>query len=56
MHFCRLQTANFEGFPAKKAHLVTGKAQKVVDWPDLDAETVEKVRRKINTGWTIHPE
>jgi hypothetical protein len=51
-----LQTANFEGLPEEKAHLVTGKAQKVAAWPDLDAETVEKARRKINTGRTIHPE
>ena len=39
---------------AEKAHLVTNKASKVVDWPDLDAETMEKVRKKINTGWSIH--
>lgn len=36
---------------AEKAHLVTDKARKVVDWPDLDDETLNKVRRKINTGW-----
>ena len=39
---------------AEKAHLVTDKAQKVNDWPHLDAETMREVRRKINTGWTIH--
>ena len=39
---------------AEKAHLVTNKASRVVDWPDLDAETMEKVRKKINTGWSIH--
>jgi len=38
-------------FCAEKAHLVTKKAQKVTDWPDLDGETMEKVRRKIDTGW-----
>ena len=38
---------------AEKAHLVTDKAQKVNDWPDLEGETKEKVFRKINTGW-IH--
>jgi len=36
---------------AEKAHLVTDKAQKVVDWPELDGETMQKVRRKISTGW-----
>ena len=39
---------------AEKAHLVANKASTVVDWPDLDAETVEKVKKKINTGWNIH--
>ena len=26
----------------------------VTDWPDLDAETVKTVKRKIDTGWNIH--
>ena len=39
---------------AEKAHMVTEKAQKVVDWPQLDAETMKEVRRKIDTGWTVH--
>lgn len=39
---------------AEKAHFVTDKAQKVNDWPHLDAETMKEVRRKIDTGWTIH--
>lgn len=39
---------------AEKAHMVTEKAQKVVDWPHLDDETMKKVHKKINTGWTIH--
>ena len=39
---------------AEKAHLVTDKAQKVTDWPALDPETLQKVHRKINTGWNIH--
>lgn len=38
---------------AEKAHLVTHHAQKVTDWPHLNPETMKKVRRKINTGWTI---
>ena len=35
---------------AEKAHLVTKKATKVNDWPDLNADTMEKVKDKINTG------
>ena len=41
---------------AEKAHLVTDKAQRITDWPDLDKDTLEKVHRKTNTGWTIHLE
>ena len=39
---------------AEKAHMVTKKATKVNDWPDLNADTMEKVKDKINTGWDIH--
>lgn len=39
---------------AEKAHLVTNKASTVVDWPDLDAKTMDKVRKKIDTGWNVH--
>lgn len=39
---------------AEKAYLVKDKAQTVVDWPDLDEETVRKTKEKIDTGWTIH--
>jgi len=39
---------------AEKAHLVTKKASTVIDWPELDKETVEKVKKKIDTGWNIH--
>jgi phosphoserine phosphatase len=39
---------------AEKAYLVTNKARTVVDWPDLDAETMKKVKKKIDTGWNIH--
>ena len=39
---------------AEKAHLVTKKATKVNDWPDLNADTMEKVKDKLNTGWDIH--
>ncbi len=39
---------------AEKAHMVVDKAQKVIDWPHLDPETLKEVHRKINSGWTIH--
>lgn len=39
---------------AEKAHLVVDKAQRVTDWPDMDRETLEKVHKKIDTGWSIH--
>ena len=39
---------------AEKAHYVIKKATTVIDWPDLDAETMEKVKKKIDTGWNIH--
>ena len=38
------------------AHLVTDDASTVVDWPKLDTLTKEKVRKKIDTGWSIHLE
>lgn len=41
---------------AEKAHLVTNNASTVVDWPDLDAETMGKVKKKIDTGWNTHLE
>ena len=41
---------------AEKAHLVKDKASTVVDWPDLDEETLKKVYEKIDTGWNIHLE
>lgn len=39
---------------AEKAYLVKDHASTVVDWPDLDDETMKKVKRKIDTGWNIH--
>ena len=39
---------------AEKAHLVKDKARTVVDWPDLDEETLKKVHEKVDTGWTTH--
>ena len=39
---------------AEKAYLVKDKASTVVDWPDLDAETIKEVKEKIDTGWNIH--
>lgn len=41
---------------AEHAHFVTKGARKVIDWPELDEDTKKKVRKKINTGWTIHLE
>ena len=41
---------------AEKAHLVKNKARTVVDWPELDEETLNKVHEKIDTGWNIHLE
>ena len=39
---------------AEKAHLVTNKASTVIDWPDLDAQTMQTLKKKIDTGWNIH--
>ncbi len=39
---------------AEKAYLVTNNASTVIDWPDLDAETMSKVKKQIDTGWNIH--
>ena len=39
---------------AEKAHLVTNHASTVIDWPELDENTMSKVREKIDTGWDIH--
>ena len=39
---------------AEKAHLVTNKASTVIDWPNLDKDTMAKVKKKIDTGWNIH--
>ena len=41
---------------AEKAHLVKNHASTVVDWPDLDKETMAKVKEKIDTGWDRHLE
>ena len=39
---------------AEKAHLVKDKASTVVDWPDLDEETLKIVHEKVDTGWRVH--
>ncbi len=39
---------------AEKAHLITDKASKVNDWPELDEKTKKKVFEKIDTGWKVH--
>lgn len=41
---------------AEKAYLVKDNARTVVDWPDLDGETLKKVHEKVDTGWTTHVE
>ena len=39
---------------AQKAHLVTNKATTIIDWPELDSKTIQKIKKKIDTGWNIH--
>ena len=39
---------------AEKAHLIINKAQTVTDWPKLDEETLKKVHKKIDSGWSVH--
>lgn len=39
---------------AEKAHLVTKGASTVTDWPALDKKFAKKVKRKIDTGWSVH--
>lgn len=39
---------------AERAHLVTNKASTVIDWPELDKETMAKVKEKIDTGWNSY--
>ena len=39
---------------AEHAHLVSRGASKVSDWPELDERTKAKVKKEIDTGWTIH--
>ena len=41
---------------AEKAYLVTHSASKVTEWPELDKKTVEKVKKEIDTGWSVHLE
>ena len=41
---------------AEKAYLVSKGATTVGDWPELDAKTIEKVKKEIDTGWNIHLE
>ena len=39
---------------AEKAYLVKNNASTVVNWSDLDKETMAEVKDKIDTGWNIH--
>ena len=41
---------------AEKAFLVKDNTQTVVDWPELDEETLKKVHEKVDTGWRVHVE
>ncbi len=41
---------------SEKAFLVTHKAQKVNEWPDMDRKTMKKVHREIDSGTNIHLE
>lgn len=37
---------------AEKAHLVINKAKTVVDWPKIEMDTLEKIKKDIDTGWS----
>ena len=39
---------------AEKAYLVTNKASTVTDWPSFDAQTLKKVKRKLEPWWSVH--
>ena len=39
---------------AENAHLVKNRGTTVVDWPTLDPKTIAKVKKEIDTGWSIH--
>lgn len=39
---------------AEKAYLVTNRASTVTDWTELSGDTIQTVKRKIDTGWRIH--
>ena len=39
---------------AEKAHMVTNHTRTVIDWPELDAKTMKKVKQKIDTGWNSY--
>jgi len=39
---------------AEKAHLVKNRGTIVVDWPELDPKTVARIRKELDTGWSIH--
>lgn len=39
---------------AERAHLVKDRGATVVDRPELDTKTIARVKRELDTGWTIH--
>ncbi|MBQ7264700.1 MAG: haloacid dehalogenase-like hydrolase [Firmicutes bacterium] len=39
---------------AEKAHWVKNFAGTVVDWPDLNEKNMKVVKKKIDSGWSVH--
>lgn len=39
---------------AEHPHMVSRKGTVIDDWPALDLETIRRVKKEIDTGWTIH--
>jgi phosphoserine phosphatase len=39
---------------AEKAYLVTNRASTVNEWPHIGEDLMEKVKKKIDTGWIVH--
>ena len=36
---------------SEKAHLVTKRGKKIIDWPEMDEKNEKKIKSKIRTGW-----
>lgn len=39
---------------AEKAYMVVNKAREIIDWPKVNPDTIQKIRKQIDTGWTVH--